>query len=74
MTIREAHYLTGIDVIEGDYLEFGVFTTSGGVRARASVAWLQKIISKALNIFNSVLIFFFPPVFALERRVVLLKK
>ena len=28
MAIRKAHYLTSIDGIEGDYLEFGVFTGS----------------------------------------------
>jgi hypothetical protein len=68
------NYFNYFKIIKNTLREFSIFPASGGVIAKASVPWLPKIILKALNIFDSVLIFFLPSVFALVRRVVLSKK
>ncbi len=46
-TLRKAHYLSAIDNVEGDYLEFGVFTGSSFFN---SMRYYAKLVKRNLKI------------------------
>ena len=63
----------GLKIINQEFCEFSIFLLSGGVVSKVPMVELPKIILNLFNIIDKVLVFFFPSIFALSRRVVIKK-
>ena len=60
-------------IIRNDLSEFFIFFNSGGVYNEAIYIPLNKFFLKLLDYIDSILIFFFPKIFALNRTIILKK-
>tara|TARA_Y100000590_G_scaffold34957_1_gene38040 strand:+ start:14396 stop:15190 length:795 start_codon:yes stop_codon:yes gene_type:complete len=67
------HYFPEYKIIKNDLSEFFIFINSGGVNNDIIFIPLPKLFLKILNILDSILIYLFPSIFALNRSVILKK-
>lgn len=66
--------IKGLKIVRNELTEFLIFPLSGGVLVKVPVPTLPLFLLKAIDMLDSVLVFLFPGLFALGRRVVLQKK
>ncbi|MDP2925992.1 MAG: class I SAM-dependent methyltransferase [Nanoarchaeota archaeon] len=62
------------DIVEKSFSEFFIFPLSGGVIAKAKTIELPLTLLRLIGTLDSVLVFLSPRFFALQRRIVLIKK
>ena len=60
-------------IIENKLSEFFIFLNSGGVNSNFYHVKLNKTLLKLLNCFDNFLIYLFPSIFALNRKIILKK-
>tara|TARA_B100000929_G_scaffold229461_1_gene185868 strand:- start:246 stop:599 length:354 start_codon:yes stop_codon:yes gene_type:complete len=66
-------YFPEYKIIRNDFSEFFIFFNSGGVYNEVVYIPLNRFFLKLLDYFDSILIFFLPSIFALNRTVILKK-
>ena len=67
------HFFPEYKICRNDLSEFFIFFNSGGVYNEAIYIPLNKFFLKLLDYIDSILIFFFPKIFALNRTIILKK-
>ena len=67
-------YFPEYKIIENKLSEFLIFLNSGGVNSNFYHVKLNKTLLKLLNCFDNFLIYLFPSIFALNRKIILKKK
>ena len=67
-------YFPEYKILENKLSEFFIFLNSGGVNSNFSHVKLSKTLLKLVDCFDSFLIYLFPSVFALNRKIILKKR